>query len=193
MATFVLGCTNVAFGETSSHAITVNNNNSIFNSCPGTVVWINIPYLISTNTLGTISTQDANGVGITGGQIQGVYFTSSNQYEYSGGTGTLKSMAFQNSDSVSITGGNISGASWQGSQLGDMALQDSGAIVITGGSITGTDLNTQVDSIDGGGTGGGSLLPELSLEGAAIIATAILGLWASAWVFRQLNKQVEDS
>lgn len=206
MATFVLGCSSVPYGETNSTSITVNNTNSIISSCPGTVSWINIPYLINTNALGTIATQDANLVGITGGQIQGTLFTATNQFYTPGGGGPLGSLALANDVPVpsvlygtSLIGGSIDGAAittstWEGSSLGTLSLQDADDVIITGGSITGTDLNAIVESGGGGeGTGGGGVLPDLSLEGAAIISAAILALWALAYVYRQLGKQVEDS
>jgi len=37
------------------------------------------------------------------------------------------------------------------------------------------------------------VLPELSLEGAGLIAAAVIGLWSVAWFFRVFKKQIEES
>jgi len=43
---------------------------------------------------------------------------------------------------------------------------------------------------DGTGTG---LLPDLTLEEGGLIATAIFGLWACAFAFRVIKRQLEES
>lgn len=109
-------------------------------------------------------------------------------------------------DFLTATSGAVSGLTiensaldmnnvYGGSPLGNMALQTAENVVITGGSITGTDLNATVDGIDGGGggTGGSVFLPDLAPGDAALIGASILGLWALAWVFRQFQKQVQES
>jgi len=45
----------------------------------------------------------------------------------------------------------------------------------------------------GGSEGGGGFLPDLSAADGALIAGAILALWSSAFIFRLLRKQVEES
>jgi len=43
-----------------------------------------------------------------------------------------------------------------------------------------------------GGGGPASGLPELTLEGGALIAGAIAALWATAWAFRVIRKQLSE-
>lgn len=126
--------------------------------------------------LGTIATQDASNVSITGGAITGI----TDLAVADGGTGAsdasgartnlgLGSIATQASSNVTITGGSISGitdlaladggtgastaSSARGNLgLGTIATQDASTVSITGGSVTGiTDL-----AIADGGTGASS-------------------------------------
>lgn len=123
--------------------------------------------------LGTVATQNANNVTITGGSVTGI----TDLAIADGGTGAsdasaartnlgLGTIATQNSNNVTITGGSVSGitdlavadggtgASDAGTArtnlgLGTISTQNSNAVTITGGSISGiTDL-----AVADGGTG----------------------------------------
>jgi hypothetical protein len=116
--------------------------------------------------LGSISTQNANDVNITGGSITGIIALPVN----SGGTGSgtaagartnlgLGSISTQNANSVGITGGTI---------LGLTSLGASG-VNITGGSITGIIPLAVAD----GGTGGNTAATARTGIGAAASSVAI--------------------
>jgi hypothetical protein len=116
--------------------------------------------------LGSMATQNANDVNITGGIISGIAPLPVD----SGGTGAsgsadartnlgLGTISTQNADSVGITGGTI---------IGVTSLGASG-VNITGGSITGIIPLAVAD----GGTGGNTAATARAGIGAAASATAI--------------------
>ena len=105
--------------------------------------------------LGTMSTQDASAVAITGGSITGITDLAvadggtgvSTLTGYVKGNGTAAFTASATVPSTDITG------------LGTMSTQNANAVAITGGSITGiTDL-----AVADGGTGQGSALTQYGL------------------------------
>jgi hypothetical protein len=105
--------------------------------------------------LGTMSTQDASSVAITGGSITGITDLAvadggtgvSTLTGYVKGNGTAAFTASATVPSTDITG------------LGTMSTQNANAVAITGGTITGiTDL-----AVADGGTGQGSALTQYGL------------------------------
>lgn len=105
--------------------------------------------------LGTMSTQDASSVAITGGSITGITDLAvadggtgaSTLTGYVKGSGTTPLTASATIPSTDITG------------LGTMSVQNANSVAITGGSITGiTDL-----AVADGGTGQGSALTQYGL------------------------------
>jgi len=105
--------------------------------------------------LGTMSTQDASAVAITGGSITGITDLAvadggtgvSTLTGYVKGSGTSPLTASATIPSTDITG------------LGTMSTQNANSVAITGGSITGiTDL-----AVADGGTGQGSALTQYGL------------------------------
>jgi len=105
--------------------------------------------------LGTMSTQDASAVAITGGSITGITDLAvadggtgvSTLTGYVKGSGTTPLTASATIPSTDITG------------LGTMSTQNANSVAITGGSITGiTDL-----AVADGGTGQGSALTQYGL------------------------------
>jgi hypothetical protein len=119
--------------------------------------------------LGTMATQNANAVNITGGNLTGCAV---------GNIAGLGTLSTQNSDAVSITGGNISGCTIPAgnvSGLGTMSTQNSNAVAVTGGNVTGltnlgasnlTSTGGNIDSTVIGGT-----------TPAAVTATTLKGLY----------------
>ena len=116
--------------------------------------------------LGTIATQNANAITITGGTITGV----SPIAVTSGGTGSsnpsgarnnlgLGTMATQNAESVGITGGTLSG----------ITVLNASGVNITSGTITGvTDI-----AVADGGTGASNSADARANLGAAAAATTV--------------------
>ncbi len=105
--------------------------------------------------LGTMSTQDASSVAITGGSITGITDLAvadggtgaSTLTGYVKGSGTTPLTASATIPSTDITG------------LGTMSVQNANSVAITGGSITGiTDL-----AVADGGTGQGSALTQYGM------------------------------
>jgi hypothetical protein len=105
--------------------------------------------------LGTMSTQDASAVNITGGSITGITDLAvadggtgvSTLTGYVKGSGTTPLTASATIPSTDITG------------LGTMSTQNANSVAITGGSVTGiTDL-----AVADGGTGQGSALTQYGL------------------------------
>lgn len=148
--------------------------------------------------LGSIATQNASSVGITGGAITGVSITNISDLAIAdGGTGAsnatdartnlgLGSIATQNAYNVTITGGSITGitdlavadggtgaSTAAGARtnlgLGTIATQNSNSVSITGGSITGiTDL-----AVADGGTGASSFTSGGILRGNGTSALSV--------------------
>jgi len=143
--------------------------------------------------LGTISTQNANAVAITGGSVAGI----TDLAVADGGTGAstaanartnlgLGTIATQAANNVAITGGSVSGitdlavadggtgASTAANArtnlgLGTIATQNAASVAITGGSISGiTDL-----AVADGGTGASTAANARTNLGAAASATTI--------------------
>lgn len=155
-------------------------------------------------SLGTMSTQNANAVAITGGTVSGI----SPIAVTSGGTGSgtaagartnlgLGTMSTQNASSVAITGGSIfnitdlavadggTGASSAAGArtnlgLGSISTQNASAVSITGGSISGTSLSTGSATITGG-----------SISGITPLAVSDGGTGASTAAQARINLGIE--
>ena len=123
--------------------------------------------------LGTMSTQDADDVAITGGSITGITNFASNNVTITGGsiTGITDLAVADGGTGASTLTGYVKGSgttpltasatipSTDITGLGTMSVQDANSVAITGGSITGiTDL-----AVADGGTGQGSALTQYGL------------------------------
>ena len=135
--------------------------------------------------LGTMSTQDASAVAITGGSITGITNFASNNVTITGGsiTGITDLAVADGGTGVSTLTGYVKGngtAAFTASAtvpstditgLGTMSTQDANAVAITGGSITGiTDL-----AVADGGTGVSTLTGYVKGSGTtALTASATI-------------------
>lgn len=167
--------------------------------------------------LGSISTQDANNVIISGGSAGNVLIAGGSVVDLvspiainSGGTGGntasaartslgLGSISTQNANNITITGGSITGITpiriEEGGTnagdainarinlgLGSLAVQNSSAIQVTGGTVTGLALFSTTNATITGGTISG--IVDLALAdggtGASTAADARINLGAAA-------------
>ena len=172
----------VTFKVSGQTGVSIPNGETVF-------VYVNGTDVVAIN--GTIASQNANNVSITGGSITGI----TDLAVADGGTGSstasgartnlgLGTIATQNSNSVSITGGSITGitdiavadggtgastasAARTNLGIGTIATQDSNNVSITGGSITGiTDI-----AVADGGTGASTASAARTNLGIGTIAT----------------------
>jgi hypothetical protein len=135
--------------------------------------------------LGTMSTQDASAVAITGGSITGITNFASNNVTITGGsiTGITDLAVADGGTGVSTLTGYVKGngttaftasatvPSTDITGLGTMSTQDANSVAITGGSITGiTDL-----AVADGGTGASTLTGYVKGSGTtALTASATI-------------------
>lgn len=184
----------VTFKVSGQTGVSIPNGETVF-------VYVNGTDVVAIN--GTIASQNANNVSITGGSITGI----TDLAVADGGTGSstasgartnlgLGTIATQNSNSVSITGGSITGitdiavadggtgastasAARTNLGIGTIATQDSNNVSITGGSVTGiTDI-----AVADGGTG----------SSTASGARTNLGLGSSAILDEATAAQYRDN
>jgi len=105
--------------------------------------------------LGTMSTQNASAVAITGGTITGI----TDLAVADGGTGASTLTGYVKGNGTSAFTASATVPSTDITGLGTMSVQNANAVAITGGSITGiTDL-----AVADGGTGQGSALTQYGL------------------------------
>ena len=134
------GVTAASYGSASSVAsFTVNAQGQLTAAA-------NTPIAISrtqVSGLGTMSTQNANAVAITGGTIAGL---SAPIAVASGGSGAITLTGYVKGNGTSAMTASATIPNTDITGLGTMSTQNASTVAITGGTIAGTDLNTQANS-----------------------------------------------